>query len=101
MKIFLIAFFQLCISFSCLAQSIHPYKNPALPIDVRVNDLLSRMTAEEKFWQLFMIPGEVKKGDEEKYKNGIFGFQMNAVAENQNAAQQMFHYNITEDADEL
>ena len=83
------------------AQQIAPYKNPTLPIDARVNDLLSRMTIEEKFWQLFMIPGEVKKGDEEKYKNGIFGFQVSASVQGNNAAQQMLHYNVTEDAEAL
>ncbi|MET0298787.1 MAG: hypothetical protein ABW036_03465, partial [Flavitalea sp.] len=31
----------------------YPYKNAALPVDQRVNDLLSRMTTEEKFWKLF------------------------------------------------
>src|ERR1044072_3672287 len=33
-------------------QSIPPYKNPNLPIDVRVNDLVSRMTLEEKVLQM-------------------------------------------------
>lgn len=37
----------------CLAQpSAPPYKNPALPIDARVKDLLKRMTLEEKVAQL-------------------------------------------------
>ena len=34
------------------SQSIPPYKNPNLPIDVRVNDLVSRMTLEEKVHQM-------------------------------------------------
>jgi beta-glucosidase len=38
------------------AQSVLPYKDSTLSIEVRVNDLLQRMTPEEKFWQLFMIP---------------------------------------------
>ena len=33
-------------------QSLPPYKNPNLPIDVRVNDLVSRMTLEEKVSQM-------------------------------------------------
>src|SRR5579863_9322156 len=81
-----------------IGQAIMPYKNPSLPIEDRVRDLLKRMTREEKFWQLFMIPGEIKKGDEEKYKNGIFGFQVSAESINVDAAQQILSYNSTEDA---
>ena len=36
-----------------------PYRDRTLPIDARVKDLLGRMTLEEKFWQLFMIPGSL------------------------------------------
>jgi beta-glucosidase len=80
------------------AQAVLPYKNPALPIEERVKDLLSRMTPEEKFWQMFMIPGEVGKGDEEKYKTGIFGFQVSAASANGDASQQMLRYGTKEDA---
>ena len=83
---------------SLFSQSVLPYKNPSLSVEERVKDLLSRMTPEEKFWQLFMIPGEVGKGDEEKYKNGIFGFQVSAASKNGDAAQQMLRYNASEDA---
>lgn len=55
-----------------------PYKNPELPVDERVRDLLSRMTPEEKFWQMFMIPGDLSQ-DKEKYKTGIFGFQVSTA----------------------
>lgn len=34
------------------AQTAAPYTNPSLPIDVRVDDLVSRMTLEEKGSQL-------------------------------------------------
>ena len=44
-------------SLSAQQQSAAPYRNPALPIDTRVSDLLDRMTLEEKFWQLYMSPG--------------------------------------------
>ena len=63
-----------------------PYKNSALPIEERVKDLLSRMTPEEKFWQMFMIPGEVSQSDSDKYAHGIFGFQVSARSGNGNAA---------------
>jgi len=78
------------ISTQAISQSILPYKNPRLPIEVRLNDLLKRMTIEEKFWQLFMIPGDLKEG-EEKYKNGIFGFQVSTQG-NVDAAGQLLNY---------
>ena len=80
------------------AQAVLPYKNPALSTDERVKDLIFRMTIEEKFWQLFMISGEMHKGEEEKYKNGIFGFQVGAGAQEGNANGQMLNYNSTENA---
>lgn len=39
-------------SFIYAQDSVLPYKNPALPIETRVQDLLSRMTLEEKVGQL-------------------------------------------------
>ncbi len=68
-----------------------PYKDPKLPVEERVKDLLSRMTPEEKFWQMFMIPGDLGK-DKEKYKTGIFGFQVGTVGQNAEAAGQMLSY---------
>jgi beta-glucosidase len=45
------------------------------PTDARVRDLLGRMTPDEKFWQLFMIPGDL--GDtSHDYSHGIFGLQI-------------------------
>ena len=35
-----------------LAQVILPYKNPDLPVEARINDLMSRMTIKEKLVQL-------------------------------------------------
>ncbi|MEE8605848.1 MAG: glycoside hydrolase family 3 N-terminal domain-containing protein, partial [Candidatus Aminicenantaceae bacterium] len=37
---------------TCSSQEVPPYKNPELNIEKRVNDLLSRMTSEEKAHQL-------------------------------------------------
>jgi beta-glucosidase len=68
-----------------------PYKDAKLPVEERVKDLLARMTPEEKFWQMFMIPGDLTQ-DKEKYKTGIFGFQVSTVGQNANAAGQMLSY---------
>ncbi len=53
-----------------------PFKDSRLPVDSRVQDLLSRMTPQEKFWQLFMLAGGLDDGVD-KYEHGAFGFQIN------------------------
>ena len=62
----------LCITKAVLSQTTPVYKQADAPINDRINDLLQRMTPEEKFWQLFMIPGDLGN-DPSRYKNGIFG----------------------------
>lgn len=52
-----------------------PYRNPTLPIDARVRDLLARMTPEEKFWQLYMSPGD-RDDPTHDYSHGAFGLQV-------------------------
>ncbi|WP_309672175.1 glycoside hydrolase family 3 N-terminal domain-containing protein [Gemmatimonas sp.] len=42
----------------------------------RAQDLLARMTLEEKFWQLFMIPGD-RDDPSHDYRHGSFGLQIN------------------------
>lgn len=84
------SFVFLFILFSVVSSS-QPYKNPTLPVDARVSDLLSRMTPEEKFWQLFMIPGDLGE-DREKFKHGIFGFQVNTIGQKADASEQMLNY---------
>ncbi|MBC6492014.1 glycoside hydrolase family 3 C-terminal domain-containing protein [Flavihumibacter stibioxidans] len=81
---------------SAHSQSIPPYKNPKLPIETRVKDLLTRMTPEEKFWQLFMIPGDLDKAAPEQYRNGLFGFQVSAASKG-DAGGQLLSYNTSED----
>ncbi len=83
------------------AQSIPAYKNASLPIPERVQDLLLRMTPEEKFWQLFMIPGEIKKEEAEKYRNGLFGFQVSAESTEAGAANQILKYSSNDNATSL
>lgn len=53
------------------------YRNAANSPAVRAQDLLARMTLDEKFWQLFMIPGDRDDGAHD-YRNGSFGLQINA-----------------------
>ncbi|MDD4053074.1 MAG: hypothetical protein PHR28_14405, partial [candidate division Zixibacteria bacterium] len=62
-----------------------PYKDTSQPIETRVQDLLSRMTLEEKFWQLFMLAGSLE-GGAERYRDGAFGFQIGAYCDNLDAA---------------
>ncbi|HYN06979.1 MAG TPA: glycoside hydrolase family 3 N-terminal domain-containing protein [Vicinamibacterales bacterium] len=55
------------------------YRDASLPVDDRVRDLLGRMTLEEKFWQLFMIPGDLDTPAND-YSHGIFGLQISTTA---------------------
>ncbi len=86
-KLFIILSFSLLLEPS-FAQV---YKDKNAPIEARVSDLISRMTPEEKFWQLFMIPGDLSIG-KEKLMNGIFGFQISAEGKTADATQQMLNY---------
>ena len=52
-----------------------PIETLARPLEARIRDLLGRMTLEEKFWQLFMIPGDLDDPRND-YSHGIFGLQV-------------------------
>jgi len=80
------------------AKNLMVYKDANANIDERVKDLLARMTPEEKFWQLFMIPGDLDGVDKNRYQNGIFGLQVSAVSLGAGGANQMLTYNTTENA---
>jgi len=54
------------------------YRDAGAPIEARVQDLLGRMTPEEKFRQLFMIPGDLSDSTHD-YRPGIFGLQVSGV----------------------
>jgi beta-glucosidase-like glycosyl hydrolase len=72
-----------------------PYRDASISIDRRVDDLVARMTAEEKFRQLFMVPGDLDAGTD-VWTGGIFGLQVrgdagaSAAAERINAIQKYF-----------
>jgi beta-glucosidase len=100
MRVLSVFVFILC-HFQCFSQTTPVYKNAQAPVESRVKDLMARMTPEEKFWQLFMIPGEIKAGEESKYVNGIFGFQVSAASQGGNASAQLLTYSATDDAKSL
>ncbi len=85
------------ILFAAQAQAQPLYKNANAPIEQRVNDLLRRMTPEEKFWQLFMIPGDLDQAEPAQYHNGIFGLQVSA-GNRGDVGGQMLQYNTSESA---
>lgn len=72
-----------------------PYKNANLPVNTRVNDLLGRMTADEKFRQLFMVTGDMGS-DSASFLEGIFGFQTNVDAISVGASNQIMKYNFVQ-----
>ena len=75
-RAFLLALTAAAFSTAAAQQSPVPkYKNAALKIDARVADLLGRMTIEEKFWQLWMVPGDLDSSTK-VYEHGIFGLQV-------------------------
>jgi beta-glucosidase len=55
------------------------YRDAALPTAERVRDLLGRMTVEDKFWQLFMIPGDLDDSTHD-YSRGVFGLQVGTTS---------------------
>lgn len=52
-----------------------PYRDPRLAVDARVRDLVARMTPDEKFWQLYLSPGD-RDNPEHDYSRGAFGLQI-------------------------
>lgn len=58
------------------------------------------MTPEEKFWQLFMIPGDLDNATTNQYQYGLFGFQVSATGKG-DAAGQLLSYSTKETAEAL
>lgn len=79
------------------AQQLPIYKSASYTTEQRVADLIKRMTPTEKFWQLFMIPGDLGNNPE-LYKNGIFGFQVSAASSQTGVGAQLMSYNTKENA---
>jgi beta-glucosidase len=77
----------LCLSFSVEAQL---YKDASQSINIRVADLLSRMSPTEKAWQLFMVPSDFDT-TKCRFSDGIFGIQLFASA-NADPQQQVLNY---------
>ena len=77
---------------SLSAKEKYPYKDKTLPVEVRVKDLVSRMTIEEKFWQVYMMPGDMSSLASEKFKHGVFGFQVHTLAATNPDMKQMLQY---------
>ncbi|MBS1746516.1 MAG: glycoside hydrolase family 3 C-terminal domain-containing protein [Bacteroidetes bacterium] len=93
-KVYFVFLIMICVN--SFAQTIPAYKNSTLSPDVRAKDLLSRMTPEEKFWQLFMCPGDTTVLLDTFTRHGIFGLQVSASS--QGGGGQMLNYNTTDDA---
>ena len=74
------------------------YKDPSQPVDVRVEDLLSRMTLEEKAAQLcgdlaasFIVDGKLShEALKEKFKDGVGLVSPKQIAEITNELQDFF-----------
>ncbi len=77
----LIALFSAWLPSAATAQGAArpPYRDPGRPVAERVQDLLARMSPEEKFWQVFMIPGDLDDSTHD-YSRGVFGLQVSLGA---------------------
>ena len=59
--------------------SAQAWRDTTLSIDARVAALRSAMTREEKFWQLYMTPGDVTAAGE-NWSHGVYGLQVRMPA---------------------
>src|SRR3990172_2313641 len=83
MKLKIILFFLTCFPVTILSQNDPPYKNPNLPIEERVNDILSRMTLEEKISQMVYNSPAIERLDIPEYNwwnEALHGVARNGIA---------------------
>lgn len=74
-------------------KNVPPYKNPNLPIEERVRDLLSRMTLQEKARQLDMYPGASSFLDTNQTADNTHA-RPNAVFSPEKAAKVLGHLGV-------
>ena len=75
-----------CWTFLLLAASGPAAAQRSASVAERAQDLLRRMTPEEKFWQLYMIPGDLDDPAHD-YSHGVFGLQIAARDSTPDAAR--------------
>lgn len=97
MKPFFTFLLLLAVSLNSFAQL---YKDSTAAVEARVTDLLSRMTIEEKFWQLFMLAEDWNK-DKSRYTDGAFGFEGGVSVGDAGTAGQMIQTASGEKAAEM
>lgn len=79
----------LLLAGSAASARAQAYRDASRPVAERVRDLLGRMTLEEKFWQLFMIPGNLDDSTHD-YSHGVFGLQIDGPTDRINSIQRYF-----------
>lgn len=83
MKYKLLLFLYLNLPFVVLSQENLPYKNPDLPVDERVDDLVSRMTLDEKISQMVYNSPAIERLDIAEYNwwnEALHGVARNGIA---------------------
>jgi beta-glucosidase len=94
MRRLLLALAPLLFSAGCRRDAKPQYRDATQPVSARVRDLVGRMTLEEKFWQLFMIPDDTGR-DYHRLTHGVFGLQVQGrnaqqTVQRTNALQRFF-----------
>ncbi len=73
-----------------------PYKNAALPVDLRVEDLLSRMTLKEKIGQMALIEKNSVKDNEDIATYGLGGLLSGSGAKPADTSPEDWHSMVSE-----